>query len=196
MKLRVTSRQIAKMLVRRLPLDDKELAGKVGEYIKQIEAIPKEARLALQSAYIFSSKVPVEEREDMFQELTLKTLEALTHQRKEGSVELFAYLVAGNKWRSWIRDTNRHKRIMPIDSLNEVTVDEDRNEVELINTLVGEAEFESKVVAKLDAQRIWDKLPDTIKPIIKKRLQGKVLLDKERSKLKRFRRKYKLTTVK
>jgi len=67
--MKVTNRQIAKILVRALPLADEEIAGKTEEYIRAIEAMPENARLALQSAYILSSKVPKEEREKVIERI-------------------------------------------------------------------------------------------------------------------------------
>jgi len=69
--MRVTYRQIARILVRGLPLADDEIAGKVEEYTRAIEAMPEEARVALKAGYVFSSKVPPDEREDAFHDFVL-----------------------------------------------------------------------------------------------------------------------------
>lgn len=192
--MRVTYRQIARILVRSLPINDDEVTSKVDEYTKAIEAMPEKVRLALQSAYIFSSKVPPEEREEMFQELILQVLEAFNHQKITGIKrvnEVFAYTAGKLRLWNWKK---KRKRRQPYfgGSLNEVTTDEEGNEVELINTLVGEAHFEDEVIAKLEAQRIWDSLPEAIKPIIIKKLRGEPLLVNEQSRLERFRQKLNL----
>lgn len=195
--MRVTYRQIAKVLVRGLPLNNNEVASKVEEYIRVIEAMPEKARLALQSAYIFASKVPPDEREDMFLELFGQVLKAFNHQKIKTQIarvnETFAYKVARCDWLTWYRDCKRHQPHWA-GSLNEVTTDEDGHEVELIDTMVGEAHFEDETVAKLDAQRIWDSLPDTIKPIIKKRLRGETLTNAEKCKLHRYRKLLKVAS--
>lgn len=187
MKLRVTSRQIAKLLVRNLP----DNAGKVDEYTKVIETMPEESKLALQSAYIFSSKVPPEERGDMFQELFCQVLEAFNKQKVTDIEQVkHAFAYTAGKFRLWNWEQKRKRRQKHFGgSLNEVITDEDGNEIELIDTLIGENDFEDKLIATLEAQRIWDELPDTIKPIIKKKLRGEPLLVKEQSKLERFRQK-------
>lgn len=187
--MRVTNQQIAKVLA----LNSPDIAGKVEEYTKAIEAMPEEQRLALKSAYIFSSKVPPEEREDMFQELTYRVLKAFHQQQAEiRNKEAFAYRVAQNYWHTWWRDYKRHQPHLA-GSLNEVIeVDEDGNGVEVIDTIVGEDDLEGKVIDKLETQRLRDKLrdmPDTIKPIIKKRLKGEKLSPTERSSLFRYHQK-------
>ena len=72
--------------------------------------------------------------------------------------------------------------------------DTDGNPITLAEMLVGETEFERKINGKLDAEAMFDKLPDTIKPIIEKRLIGKALNSSERNKLNRYVKKdgYKL----
>lgn len=183
MKVKVTDRQIAKILVHGLPLDDEELAGKVEEYIHIIDSMPQNTRLALKSAYIFSSKVPKEEREDMFQELATAILENGTDS------ETLAYRIAQNDFRDWIEKRETHKRHLA-GSLNEVKADKDGHEVELIDTLVGEANFEDKAIAKLEAQRLYRKLPYDIKLIVKKLYRGDKLLRKERDKIYEYRENY------
>ena len=144
MRMKVTSQMIARLLVRALPVEGEELASKVEEYTRAIDAMPQNARLALKSAYIFSTKMPKEERENMFQELARKVLIAFNHSKVDIPEvnETFAYKVAHNNWLTWWRDTSRHRRIAPSDNFNEVTTDEDEDEVELIDTLVGEDDFE------------------------------------------------------
>ena len=183
MKIKVTDRQIAKILVRALPLDDEELAGKVEEYTRAIEAMPQNQRLALRSAYIFASKVPKEEQEDMFQELATAILENGTNS------EALAYTIAQNDFRDWIEKRQTRKRRLA-GSLNEVKADKDGHEVELIDTLIGEADFEDKVIARVEAQRIYRQLPHDIKLIVKKLYRGEKLLPKEQSRIYDYREAY------
>jgi len=60
-------------------------------------------------------------------------------------------------------------------SLDTVIDDDSGNPVTMAELLVGETEFEFKMDGKLDGERIWDKLPADIKPLIQKRLLGKPL---------------------
>jgi len=55
---------------------------------------------------------------------------------------------------------------------------------------VGEVEFERKMNGKLDAERIWDKLPDSIKPLVYKRLIGKPLTKPEHNKFEYWVKTY------
>jgi len=179
--MRVTYRQIARVLVKGLPLDDSEIASKVDEYTKAIEAMPEEARVALKAGYIFSSKVPLEERGDMLEELTLAVL------RKNTKSEGVAYMTARGKWLDELGCGEHKKKRHPTDSLNEVTV-LDNQEVELIDTLVGEADLEDKAINRIEAQRIYRELPRHIKLIVKKRFRGEVLSAKERKTLFKARK--------
>jgi hypothetical protein len=171
--MRVTYRQIARVLVKGLPLDDDEVAGKVDEYTKAIEAMPEEARVALKAGYIFSSKVPLDERRDMFQELFYAVL------RKDTKDEGVAYMTARGKWLDELGCGEHKKKRQPVSSLNRVTV-LDNQEVELIDTLVGMDDLEDKVIERIEAQRIYRELPRHIKLIVKKRFRGEKLQPSEK----------------
>ena len=83
------------MLVKAMPLEGQDYADKINEYLGIIKAMPQTAKVALKSAYIFSRKVPREEREDLFQDLTLAILKARTKD------ERLAYTIARCDWRNW-----------------------------------------------------------------------------------------------
>lgn len=174
--LKVTYRDIAKMLASPIPVEGEEFGLKVNEYLAAIKEIPIEAKLALKVAYIFSRKVPREEREDLFQDLTLAVLRANTKEEK------LAYTIARLDWLNWWK---RYK-IRQHTSLDSVVEDDSGNPTTLGEMLVGEVEFENKVNGKMDADRLWDKLPDSIKPIVTNRLLGKALTSSQRVALHRY----------
>jgi len=174
--IKVTYRDLAKMLVKALPIEDEEFGTKVEEYIRIIKALPAEAKVSLKSAYIFSAKVPRDEREDMFQELALAILQARTKDEK------LAYAIARCDWRNWWQKFKTRQHFLA-GSLNALTLDKDGQEVEIAELLIGETEFELKMNGKIDAERIWDKLPDRIKPVVQKRLLGFPLLKQEHNTL-------------
>ncbi len=153
-------RDIAKMLAKALPVEGEAYQGKVEEYLEAIKALPIEAKNALKAAYIFGSKVPREEREDLFQDLALACLKA-----KAKDVKL-AYAIARCDWLNW---WSKYK-IRQHTSLDNVVDDNQGHATTLAELLVGETEFEIKMDGKLDGERLWDKLPDDIKPLIAKRL--------------------------
>lgn len=180
----VTYRNIAKMLAKALPIEGEEFGSKVEENIATIKKLPKTARIALRSAFIFGSKVPSQEREDMFQDISLAILKArVTDER-------LAYAIARCDWRDWWGKY----RIRQHYSLDSVIESDDGNPTTLGELIVGEAEFETKMNGKLDGERIWNALPDCIKPIIQSRLLGKALNATDRQRLSRWVRKdgYKL----
>lgn len=174
--LKVTYRDIAKMLASALPVQDAEFGVKVGEYLDIIKAMPQEQKTVLKVAYVFSRKVPREEREDMFQDLALAVFKAHTKEEK------LAYTIARCDWRNWWRKY----KIRQHTSLDTVIEDNEGNPVTLSELIVGEVEFENKINGKIEADRIWDMLPVHIKPIVLKRLIGKALNNSERGLLFRY----------
>lgn len=169
----ITYRHIAVMLTSALPIEGEEFTGKVNEYLDTIKSLPQTAKVALRSAYIFSRKVPREEREDLFQDIALAVLKAKTKD------ERLAYAIARCDWRDWWAKYKIRQHY----SLDSVIEDDDGNPATLGELIVGEAEFERKMDGKLDAQRIWQALPENIKPIVTNRLLGKALTHKERNTL-------------
>ena len=172
----ITYRDIAKMLIKAMPIEGQEFTDKVNEYLDIIKAMPKEAKVALRSAYIFSRKVPREEREDLFQELCLTVLKAKTKDEKLG------YAIARCDWRDWWAKYTIRQHY----SLDAVVEDDSGNPITLAELIVGEVEFEFKLDGKIEAERIWNKLPELIKPIIQKRLLSNPLNATERQRLSRY----------
>lgn len=169
----ITYRHIAKMLSKSLPVDGEDFGNAVNSNLEAIKKLPQPAKLALRSAYIFSRKVPREEREDLFQDIALAVLKAKTNDEK------LAYAIARCDWRDWWKKYTIRQHY----SLDTVTEDEDGNPVTLIEMIVGEADWEAKMNGALDAQLIWEALPADIKPIITNRLINKALTHQERNKL-------------
>ena len=174
--IKVTYRDIAKMMSSALPVEGEEFGLKVAETLQTIKRLPKEAKIALKVAYVFSRKVPRQEREDLYQDIALAVFRA--HLKDER----LAYAIARCDWKNWWRQY----MIRQHTSLDSVTKDNDGNPSTLAELLVGETEFELKMDGKMDAERIWDKLPDNIKPIVQNRLLGKALTRQERNTMNYF----------
>ena len=174
--IKVTYRDIAKMLSSALPVEGEEFGDKVEEYLAVIKTLPREAKLAMKVGYIFSRKVPRREREDMFQDIALAVFKVKARD------ERLAYAIARCDWRNWWERYSIRQHY----SLDSVVENDEGNPVTLSEVLVGEVEFERKMDGKLDAERIWDKLPDYIKPLVMKRLIGKALTATERKRMSRY----------
>jgi len=174
--IEVTYRDIAKMLASALPVEGDEFGYQVNQYLEVIKALSVEAKNALKVAYVFSRKVPRHEREDLFQDIALAVLKLKTRD------ERLSYAVARCDWRDWWRKYSIRQHY----SLDSVTEDDEGNPVTLGELVVGEVEFENKINGKLDAERIWNKLPKGIRPIVFKRLIGKALNSSERNYLNRW----------
>ena len=174
-----TYRSVAKMVASALPIEGEDFGEKVSGYLKTIKALPIAQRQALRCAYIFSRKVPREEREDMFQELTLAILEANVRD------ERLAYAIARCDWRDWWRKYMTRSHYLA-GSLNATLEDEDGQAVEFGELLVGEVDFERRIQGKVDGEALFAKLPKPIRAIVTKRLLGRALTDAERQRLSRY----------
>ena len=96
--------------------------------------------------------------------------------------ERLAYAIGRCDWQDfWRKYTIRQHY-----SLDSVVEDNEGNPVTLSELIVGEVEFERKMNGKLDAERIWNKLPEVIKPLVNKRLIGKALTRQERNTMNYF----------
>ncbi len=163
--IKVTTRDIAKMLVSQLPVEGAEYGAAVETALAEINKLPTNTRNYLKLAYIFSRKAPREEREDLFQEITLALLQSGVKDVK------LAYSVARCDWKNfWARYKTRQHF-----SLDSVISDEDGNECTIGDLLVGEIEYEHKLDSLLDAELLWNKIPADIKPLVTKKLIGKPL---------------------
>jgi hypothetical protein len=148
--------------------DDDVYIELVKSTASQFDSLDVNARLAIEAAYIFSRKVPMQERQDFFQELVLAILESGTE------TAAFAYTIARRDWQDFWRTFKLHSQFYE-GHLSEVILNSDGEETELSELLVGEVEFENKQIDKLDSRALWAQIPKDIQLLITKRLQGKPL---------------------
>ena len=174
--IKVEYRAIAKMLCKALPVDGQEFADKINEYTAVIKALPPAAKLALKSAYIFSQKVPREEREDLFQDIALAVLQA------KATDERLAYAIARCDWQNWWPKYKIRQHY----SLDSVVEDSEGGRVSFGELLVGEVEFERKLNGDLDGKALYEALPSWVKTIVDKRLMGKSITGGERIMLDKW----------
>ena len=163
-KIKADMRKVAISLAKRLPVESEAFADAVDDYLKRIMRLPRQMQYNLKSAYVFSSKVPREEQQDVFQTLTLALIEAKPVSEK------LAYAIARRDWVDWYRHYKVKSQYGLTYSLDTDT-DAD-NTRQLAEVLVGECDFELRMEAKLDAQAIWNQLPDRMREIVRKRLAG------------------------
>jgi DNA-directed RNA polymerase specialized sigma24 family protein len=148
--------------------DDDEYIELVKETARAFENLDLNARLAVEAGYIFSRKVPREERQDLFQELIAAILDSGTENAA------FAYTIARRDWQNWYSQYKLHSQFYQ-GYLSETLTNSDGEETELAELLVGEVEFENKQIDKLDSQTLWSQIPAEIQVLITKRLEGKPL---------------------
>lgn len=210
-KILASERDIAKMLVKLIPVDFKpdDFLEQVNLIERKIKKMPKSTKLALKCAYIFGKKVPKQERQDMFQELTLKLIEA------NPQAENWAYTIARCDWLDWYRKYKVKSQYSEYDIESIVSAEIGINAIHLheleqksddmailadservnqynkrsyqiaVESLTGLLEYE-KLDNKLTARSIIAKLPKNIRIIANKRMIGKALLAKERQALCRY----------
>ena len=149
-------------------IDDDQYIELVKSTAKALNKLDTNAKLAIEAAYVFSRKVPISERQDLFQELVLAIVESGTESAA------FAYAIARRDWQDWWR---RYKVRNHFYSgyLSDVILNSDGEETELAELLVGEVEFERKQIDKLDSQALWLRIPKDIQKLVMKRLLGKPL---------------------
>jgi len=174
--LKVTFRDIAKMLCIALPVEGEDFGEHVNNTLEAIQKLDTEAKNALKSAYVFSRKVPRQEREDLFQELTLTLLRARTKDEK------LAYAIARCDWLNWWKKFKIRQHY----SLDTIIEDEEGNPVTMAELVIGEVDFERKLDGKIEAERIWNMLPPEIKKIVLQRLLGQALNGSQRVTLHRW----------
>lgn len=161
--IKVSYRDIAKMLCKSMPVELEDFRAKVEEYIQTIKSMSTENKLALRSAYIFSSKVPREERDDLFQELALALLQNKTKD------ERLAYSIARCDWRNWWAKFSIRQHYSLDTTLNEDT------STTLGDTLVGECEFDIKINGDIDGKALYETLPSWVKSLVDISLRGEPL---------------------
>jgi len=164
------------MLASAIPVEGEEFRAKVEEYLKSIKAMSQSSKLALKSAYIFSRKVPREEREDLFQELALAVL------KTQATDERLAYTVARCDWLNWWKAY----KIRSHYSLDSVVEDHEGHQVPFGELLVGEVEFERKLNGDMDGAKLYERLPDWVKRLVDKRLLGGTIRGGDRQLLNKW----------
>ncbi|MDD5700411.1 MAG: hypothetical protein PHU23_00050 [Dehalococcoidales bacterium] len=80
--IKVEYRDIAKLLCRELPLESDEYHDAVEVKLSQLKSLPAQVKLSMRIAYIFSAKVPHDEREDCFQSFTATLIQSQVTDEK------------------------------------------------------------------------------------------------------------------
>ena len=209
-KVNTDTRKLAKALAKGLPVEGAAFGEHVDAIEHKVKALDSRHKLALTLAYMFSAKVPHQERDDVSQEILLACLES--GQTEESHL----YVVARNTWIEWLRRWyTRQQYELGVDfdavvaerlGINEPKLDElcevsgDMLDIVLETRAQVITEHETKATRQeFDAQneyaltddnpkakRIWKALPARIKAIARKRLANQPLNGKERDYLYRW----------
>jgi len=208
------TRKLAKALAKGLPVEGAAFGEHVDRIEHEVKALPKVRKTTLTLAYMFSAKVPRQERDDVSQEIILACLES--GQTEERNL----YVVARRTWVDWFRKWyTRQQYELGIDfdklvaerlGINEPKLDELQNVSGDMTDLVAEtrqavvAEYEQKLTRQdFDAEseyaltdenpkakRIWNSLPSRIQAIARRRLASQPLNGKDRKYLSLYLAKH------
>jgi len=179
-----TYRSIAKMLASALQLNDDSFGEHVESFLREINKLPQQQRIALKYAYIFSRKAPKGERADLYQEL------AITLMEKRVKDDKLAYAIARCDWKDFWKAYKLHSQYN-FDSIERLADSEDGSDygqnaldrrMYHAELLTGEVEYESK----LDADALFAKLPESIQKIVTKKLAGFATSKLEQSIMRRY----------
>ena len=201
------TRKLAKALAKGLPVEGAAFGEHVDRIEHEVKALPKVRKTTLTLAYMFSAKVPRQERDDVSQEIITACFES--GQTEESHL----YVVARNTWIEWLRRWyTRQQYELGVDfdavvaerlGINEPKLNDLCNVSGDMTDIVAEtrqavvAEYEQKAVRQdFDAEseyaltddnpkakRIWNSLPARIKAMAHKRLASQPLNGKDRNYL-------------
>lgn len=210
---RATNRDLAKLFVKAMPIDfmPGEMLEQVTQVALAIKRLPVHQRTALQCAVIFASKVPRQEREDMLSDLTLAILES---GAQDMPLQYTIARLDWQDW--WAKfKTRQHYTVgfslddkvaqeLEIatphmvelasvsqdyaDMVNETRASMQAEHDRQLRTeeLLGVVDFETRLVDKLEARRVWNTLPKRIQQIAMARLAGTTTNARDRKCLSRF----------
>jgi DNA-directed RNA polymerase specialized sigma24 family protein len=170
-----TLRDVAKWLCSALPLEGEDFGQKVNAAERELSRMTKRNKanlVALQTAYVFSKKVPRQERQDLFQELFLTLFE---HKAADNGL---AYAIARADWCDWWRSY----KIRSHYSLDMVA-DADSGD-SFGDLLVGVCDFEARILGKINGDRLLEALPDYIRKTVQRKLDGQPTSSRERAQLR------------
>jgi len=170
-----TLRDIAKWLASGLPLEGEDFGQQVQTVERELFCMTKRNKanlVALQTAYVFSKKVPKQERRDMFQELFLTLYE---HKMSDNGL---AYAIARADWCNWWRSYK-------LRSHYSLDMAADANSGDSFgDLLVGVCDFEAQILGKINGDRSLEALPDYIRKIVQRKLDGRPTSKREQSQLR------------
>lgn len=182
------TRTIAKFLASSLPLEGEEWGEAVTAILGALDGLTKGKRnrlqtVAIRTAYRFAKRVPMQERKDMFDSLYLSLMQ-------QGLTDVgLAHSVAMHDWADWWRAY----KIRSHYSLEALTVEEtterdmDGHAMPAYGRyLIGVCDFEEQILGKVTADSLMAQLPDHIRTIVQKRLEGHAGSKREQWQLRRW----------
>lgn len=178
-QLQCTYRQVAKGMASGLPLEGEKFREAIVEYLRAIKSLPIADRIALKCAWIFSRRVPAQERQDCLQHFYLLLLDKPTQD------ERLAYTIARCDWKNWWRDYTRYAQYVTRYLSENVGIDGE-GEIELAEALAGDVDFERRLIGDMDGQALYDKLPAWVQRLVNRAIIGYPIKGGERQLLNKW----------
>ncbi len=176
----LTYRTIAETLAKRTTATPKDLPNLTQSYLDAIKSLDAVSKIAIKQAFIWSSKVPHEEREDFFQELFLIIYKSRVND------ERLAYAMARCDWKNWWKSYKLHSQFWHETRLEDSVSNDDGDSIAWSELFVGEAEFESRFIAELDTSDLISQFPSCIKMMLTRALNGQAIRGSERKILDKW----------
>lgn len=181
-------RRVAKWMVATIPLEGEDWGKVVQETLDKLEALTKgkkgkAAFVALDKAYWFSQRVPMQERRDMFDSLYLTLMQ-------KGLIDHgLAYAVARADWVDWWRAykiRSHYSLDAAAECEGEDTDENGRPIPPYARYLVGVCDFEVQMIGKVDGERLLSQLPSHIRRIVQSGLDGNPIRHPQRVMLNKW----------
>jgi len=146
--------------------------------LRALEQFSQSQKTIARKAFIFASKAPAIEREDLFQSL----FATLWAKQSGGKLdEKLAHKIAHDTWANWWKSYYYREHY----SLD-VTQETDDNELSI--DIPDDRDLISEAESDIDASILWQSLPQAIQAIARKRIKGTPLTIAERQRLSRYAR--------
>jgi hypothetical protein len=176
----VTYRLIAETMAKHTTTIAKDLPELVNTYLETIKGLDSVSKVALKQAFVWASKVPQEEREDFIQDVFTTIYDNRVND------ERLAYAMARCDWKDWWKSYKLHSQFAHTTRLDDTVSNSDGELVQWSDLFIGEAEFESKLIADLDASQLLSQFPTCFRKIVEKQLSGIRITGGERRMLDKW----------
>jgi len=146
--------------------------------LRALEQFSQSQKTIARKAFIFASKSPAIEREDLFQSLFATLWAKQTNGKLD---EKLAHKIAHDTWANWWK-AYYYREHYSLD------VTQETDDSELALDVIDDRDTIAQAESDIDASMLWQSLPKAIQSIALKRIKGTPLTIAERQRLSRYAR--------